>query len=62
MEPYSADKAKRKKRKYDNHNPEEGLIIPFNLILRKDIYEGSEKIPFKRREHDFQAILREEFE
>lgn len=42
MEPYSADKIKRKKRKY--HDPREGytplngnIIIPFKLIAR-DIY------------------------
>ena len=44
MEPYSADKIKRKKRKY--HNPKEeiiplttDLVIPFQLIVRKDTLE-----------------------
>jgi len=69
MEPYSADKIKRKKRKTYDHKDEivpttTHPVIPFNLINRKgiDIYEGSEKIPFKKRERDFQSILRDEFE
>ncbi|MFX0043676.1 MAG: hypothetical protein ACFE8L_12260 [Candidatus Hodarchaeota archaeon] len=67
MEPHSADKIKRKKRKY--HDPRErytpldgNIIIPFKLLVRKDIYEGKEKKPFKKRDPEFQAILRNEFE
>ena len=73
MESYSADDIKRKKRK--NHNtdkdvvlPTDGnnLIIPFTVSFRKEnsfyIYDGKEKIPFKKRDPKFQELLRNEFE
>ncbi|MFX1490307.1 MAG: hypothetical protein ACFFBI_14240 [Promethearchaeota archaeon] len=63
MEPYSADKIKRKKRKY--FDPKEEIIInvPFsNIVKSNDIYKGDEKIPFKKRVPEYQAILRNEFE
>ena len=67
MEPYSADKIKRKKRKYSDTNEDiitNNIVIPFNVVLRKgnDIYQGSEKIPFRKRNYAFQTILRNEFE
>jgi len=66
MEPYSADKIKRKKRKYRDSRKRYtslngNIVIPFKLMVRKDIYEGNEKIPFQKRDPKFQAILRNEF-
>ena len=65
MEPYSADKIKRKKRKQNNLEedilPPPNLVIPFKVAFT-NIYDGNEKIPFKERDPQYQAILRDEFE
>ena len=41
------------------------LVFPFSKICdsykRADIYSGSERIPFKERDHEFKMILRQEF-
>jgi len=41
------------------------LVIPFSQLFRsykpRDIYSGSEKIPFKERKREFKMILRQEF-
>jgi len=73
MEPYSANKIKRKK----NRNPEfdavdKDIAISFtsisheaisnNIYNEDDIYNGEEKIPFKKRDPEHQTILRDEFE
>ncbi len=66
MEPYSADKIKRKK----NRNPEfdamhKDIAISFTSMFQNaitnNIYNGGEKISFKKRDLDYQTILREEF-
>jgi len=70
MELYSADKIKRKKRKY--HTLEtyysNKIITPrlFKSLFREgysyNIYNGEEKMPFKKRVLEYQKILRAEFE
>ncbi len=70
MEPYSTDKIKRRKRKYYNNEGElyplvndRSTIIPFKLAFREfnTIYDGKEKMPFKKRDPNYQAIFRNEF-
>ncbi len=66
MEPYSADKIKRKK----NRNPEfdavdKDITISFTYMFQNtitnNINNGGEKIPFKKRDLEYQTILRDEF-
>lgn len=41
------------------------LVIPFSQIFKsyksRDIYSGTERIPFKERKREFKSILRQEF-
>lgn len=68
MEPYSADKIKRKKRKHQELDAVDKVItpIPFTYVYHEantnNIYNGGEKIPFKKRDPEYQAILQDEFE
>ncbi len=47
----------------DNFDPKQ-VIIPFSLFFLKDehfIYDGSEKIPFTKRDSLYQTIFLQEF-
>ena len=67
MEPYSADDIKRRKRKHPEFK--EGSIWPNKISTRakflsrmiKNIYDGTEKMAFKRRNIHFHEIFRNEF-
>jgi len=41
------------------------VVIPFSEIFQKssskDIYSGTEKIPFKKRDKEYKLILKQEF-
>lgn len=41
------------------------IVIPFSKIFKsnkpKDIYSGTEKIPFRKRDLEYKLILRQEF-
>jgi len=47
----------------EEHVKLKNLIIPFSKFHKPEefIYYGHEKIPFKKRHSDYQAILRHEF-
>jgi len=66
MEPYSADKIKRRKRKYYNLGEElyplvndKNIIIPFKLAFREfnTIYDGLEKMPFHLNLYAINLVL-----
>ena len=62
MEPYSADKIKREKRRYHNFEPVWLFPYPSPLILtnKQDTIEDSTE--FKKRPLEFQRIMRKEFD
>lgn len=67
MEPYSADKIKRKKRRIEFNPSISGLNIPYNILkineeLRRNQSIENKQVKFSERSAEFQRIMREEFD